>query len=380
MGLMGGGGNSSWNFKMIVFCLAIAFLMPFLMSIYAPANALDVDQEDLFDGYYQMTGQEAQTKTAIWVLTGVYTPVQEGSPYGVTEDGWMYSSEIKTYSPSQYQGTPEAYTVAKGSDGLYRYSANSSDYDADKGTGHASGDLYTMVNFDMDHKSNIFFTESNKTMMGNNFYYQYTGYRLAFQPISTYTTLDQNGDRIPVVATTTSLSLVWYQWYTQSGISGQLILSGSSGGVSFLNGAQVVAAFNSATNSATFPMVFNGGIQMDIVIRIDPYYLSSMTVQECYDNGFWSIMVTSQSADADAYTGTDYALNPSKVLDTAIALFTFDYSSYNLSSEMGILCSVFFVMFLYAGLITLCLENAYIWIMVGIMAAIQSINLFHIFG
>ena len=68
------------------------------------------------------------------------------------------------------------------------------------------------------------------------------------------------------------------------------------------------------------------------------------------------------------------------MFSTAIALFTFDYSSYNLSSEMGILCSVFFVMFLYAGLITLCLENAYIWIMVGIMAAIQSINLFHIFG
>lgn len=380
MGLMGGGGNSSWNYKMIVFCLSIAFLMPFLMSIFVPAHAIDVDEDELFSGYYQMTGQDAPSKTSIWVLTGIYNPVQEGSPYLVTEDGWMASSEEKTYRPSQYQGTPEEYTVAKGTDGLFRYSGNSADYDASKGTGHADGELYTMVNFDMDHKSNIFFTESNRTSVGENFYYNYTGWRMAFQPISNYTTLNDNGERIPIVATTTSLSLVFYQWYTQTGISGQIILSGSDGGVGFINGANVVSAFNSANKTATFPMVFNGGIEMDIIIRLDPYYLDRMTVQECYDNGFWSIMVTSQSADADAYTGTDYSMNPSKVLETALDLFTFDLHDYHLSDSMQFLCSIFFVMFLYAGLIVMCLENSYIWILVGIMTAIQSINLFHIFG
>lgn len=376
MGMMG-GGNSNWNFKMIIFCLALAFLMPFVMSIFVPETEYDSEDRDaLFDGYYEMTGQKAQTKTAIWALTGIYTPVIEGSPYLVTKDGWMANSIIKTYSPSQYEGTPEAYTVVRGSDNLYRYSADSADYNETTGTGHKQGDLYTMVNFDVAQKSNIFFTESNKTMMGDSFYYQYSGYRLAFQPISSYTTLDSNGDKVPVVATTTSLSLVWYQWYTQSGITGQLILSGSSGGVSYINGANIVSAFNSATKSATFTMVFNGGIEMNIIIRLDPMYLSQMTVQDCYDNGFWSIMVTSQSTDADAYTGTDYSLNPMKVLDTAIALFTFDYSQYNLSQEMGVICSILFTMFLYAGLIALCLDNAYLWILVGIMAAIQSASFF----
>ena len=368
------------NVKLLVFCLTLAFLMPFMFSIFVPSNALDVDQEDLFDDYYTMTGQKAPTKTAIWCLTGIYTPVQVGSPYGVTEDGWMYGSVISSYTPGQYMGTPEDYNVTRGSDNLYRYSADSTDYNADKGTGHKQGDLYTMVNFDMDHKSNIFFTENGKTMMGDNFYFDYSGYRFSFQPISSYTTLDQNGDKVQIVATTTSLSLVFYQWTTQTGVSGQLIISHSDGGQGFINGANIVSAFNSATNSATIPMVFANGVEMDLVFRIDPYYLSTMTIQECYDNGFWSLMVTSESADADAFTGADYALNPSKVLDTAISLFTFDYSGYNLSQEMGILCSVFFSLFLYAGLLALCLEHEYLYILMGIMTALQSINLFHVFG
>lgn len=379
MGMMGGGGNNSWNFKMLVVCLSVAFLMPFLMSIFVPAQAIDVDRDELWDGYYEMTGQKAPTKTAIWPLTGIYLPVEEGSPAGVTKDGWMYSAEVKSYSPSQYRGTPSAYTVAKGSDGLFRYATNSEDYDEARGLGHAQGDLYTSVSFDMDHKSEIFFSEAGRTDTDEGFYYKYTGYRLAFQPISNYTTLNEQGEKIPVVATTTSLSLIFYQWYTQNGISGQIVLSGSSGGTAFLNGANIVSAFNSANNSATFPMVFNGGVQMDIIVRMDPYYLSTMTVQQAFDLGYWSILVTSQSADADAYTGADYSLNPAKVLDTAIKLFTFDYKSYGLSYEMSVLCGVFFNLFFYAGLIVLCLENSYLWILLGIMAAVQSISLFRIF-
>ena len=180
MGLMGSGSDSSWNYKMIIFCLVIAFLMPLLMTMMVPTQAIDVDRDELFDGYYNMTGQEAPTKTAIWTLTGIYTPVIEGQPYGVSEDGWMYNSVISTYRPSQYQGTPEDYTVTRDENKVYRYSADSSDYNASTGTGHKQGDLYTMVNFDMDHQSNIFFTESNKTVMGDNYYFQFSGYRYSF--------------------------------------------------------------------------------------------------------------------------------------------------------------------------------------------------------
>lgn len=383
MGLTGSGSDSQWLFKSLIFAMAIVVLLPTFMAIYLPANDSSIDRDELFDAYYEMTGQQAQTKTAIWILTGLYTPVEEGSTWGTTEDGWMYRSELKLWTPSQYRYTPEEYSVTKGSDGVFRYAANSADYDAASGRGHAQGDLYTMFSFDPLYKSDIFFTETNKTVTDGGFYYEYSGVRAAFQPISSYTTVNADGDRVPVIATTTSLSLVWYQWYTQSGVTGQLILSGSNGGVAFINGANIVSAFNSATNSATFPLVFNGGVNIDVTIKMDPLYLSTMTVQQCYDAGYWSILVTSQSADENAYTGTDNAFNPIKIFETMVNLFTFNYNDYNISGWMGVLCSLVFVVPLYATLITMAINNKELWLIIGLLGLIEfieSLDLFSIFG
>ena len=384
MGLTGSGSDSQWLFKSLIFAMAIVVLLPTFMAIYLPANDSSIDRDELFDAYYEMTGQQAQTKTAIWVLTGLYTPVEEGQTWGVTEDGWMYRSELKSWTPSQYRGTPEQFSVTKGSDGVFRYAGNSEDYDEAAGRGHAQGDLYTMFSFDPLYKSDIFFTETNKTITDGGFYYDYSGVRAAFQPISSYTTTNADGDRIPVIATSTSLSLVWYQWYTQqSGVTGQLILSGNNGGVAFINGANIVSAFNSATSSATFPLVFNGGVNIDVTIKMDPLYLSTMTVQQCYDAGYWSILVTSQSADESAYVGTDNAFNPIKIFETMVNLFTFNYNDYNISGWMGMLCSLVFVLPLYATLITMAINNKELWLIIGVLGFIEfveTLDLFSLFG
>ena len=89
MGLTGSGSDSQLLFKSLIFAMAIVVLLPTFMAIYLPANDSSIDRDELFDAYYEMTGQQAQTKTAIWILTGLYTPVEEGSTWGTTEDGWM---------------------------------------------------------------------------------------------------------------------------------------------------------------------------------------------------------------------------------------------------------------------------------------------------
>lgn len=349
------------------------------MATVCPTHAIDVDTQELFDGYYEMTGQKMSTKTSVWALTGIYTPYTggTGSAGYWTDDGWLYGAQVKTYTPSQYADTPTTYNVSKGSDGVFRYSENSKDYNAATGAGHASGDLYTMVNFDLNQQSSIFFTEGGRTEVGGQFYYAYDGYRMAFQPIASYTTQDANGNRIPIVATTTSLSLIWYHYYTASGVAGMLVLSGNSGGVSYINAAQIVSAFSQNTYSSTFSLVFNGGVPMDIIIRIDPTYLSQgLSVAECYDMGYWSIMVTSQSVDSDAYTGTDSAMNPMKILNVAWSLFTFDLGAFNLSPILATLASAVFVAPLYLMLLTFTLSNYKLLILWGILAAIQSLSIF----
>lgn len=390
MGIVGGGGNPAFTAGMLAFAVAAMVLLPMFLGIYAPTVSDGVDENELLDGYERMTGQKASTKVSVWPLTGVYTPFT-GSFFdpdanggagqtitaGWTEDGWLFGTEIKSYSPSQYQGTPQQYTVAKSDDGVFRYAADSKDYNETYGTGHKQGELYTEVSFDKNKKSDIFFTEATRQTDGQgHFKYDYTGYRMAFQPIAGYNTMDQDGKVVPVVATTTSLSLIWYQVAggAQSGISGNLVLSGSSSGVAYINAARVLEAFDATTSVASFDMVFNG-VKMTVLIKIDPVYTSQgWTVQQCYNEGFWSIMVTSLSVDSSAYLGTDNATNPMELLQTVIDLFTFNLSDYNMSPWLQTLCSIVFIAPMYVTLIALCLEYSYLWIAVGVLAAIQALG------
>lgn len=373
--------DSSFTFKALIYGMGVLLLLPMMIGIFAPAGMGEVDQNEVLEGYEEVTGQTASPKTSVWVLTGIYLPFS-GTVAGHTDDNWLHGGEVKTYSPHQYLSTPQQYTVTKGSDGVFRYASDSADYDANTGIGYKQGDLYTRVNFDDTQKSNIFFSEAGKTEKDGFFYYAYDGYRLAFQPIASYTALTQDGERVPVIPTTTSLSLIWYQYYSQSGISGNLVLSGNQSGISYLNAAMIVSAFNNNTSSATFDMVFNG-ITMGIIITLDPTYLANgYTVEECYNAGWWSIMVTSQSADSSAYTGTDFALNPTKLLNIMWDLFTFDFSKYNMSAWLGFICSVVFALPLYAMLLTIMLDKgAKLYIAMGIMLAVQGIaSMMNIFG
>ena len=385
MGLLG-GGSASYASTTLIFGVTILVLLPMFLTVFVPAAYNGVDGDELMDGYERFTGQRADTKVSVWPLTGIYTPftgafydddVQQVITYGYTPDNWLYGTEIKYYPPSQYQGTSQQYTVYKADDGVFRYYEDSADYNATYGTGHKAGDLYTDVSFDRNYTSDIFFVESSKqTDAAGHFKFDYTGYRMAFQPISGYNTVDQDGNVVPVVATTTSLSLIWYQIAGgyQSGVSGNLVLSGSSSGVAYLNASTILSAFNNNTSSASFNLVFNN-VPMTIIIKIDPVMLSSgWDVKSCYDAGYWSIMVTSMSVDSSAYLGTDSSTNPMEILQTVWDLLTFNLSDYNISPVMQTLCYLLYIIPLYIGLISLCLEYAYLWIAVGLLAAIQALG------
>ena len=408
------GGNSEFTYKTLIFAVAILILFPLFLTTFAPAAIDGPTEDEVLAGYQRMTGQKADTKVSVWPLVGIYTPftgtfydgdAQQTITYGTTPDGWIYGTEVKSYSPSQYLNTSEQYTAYKSDDGVFRYWIDSKDYNEEYGTGHKGhigiatqadvdnglaehvgdqftrtdykGDIYTAVNFDKSKQSDIFFTEATKkTDSQGNFKFDYGGYRMAFAPISNYNTTDQDGNKVPVVASTTSLSLIWYQTAGQSGISGNLVLSGSQSGIAYLNAASIVSAFDSTTNTAPFDLVFNG-IKMTVYIQIDVTYTSQgWTIQQCYNEGFWSIMVTSLSVDSTAYTGTDSATSPLQLFETMVDLLTFNLDDYNMAEWLQYVCYFSFMIPLYAALIVLCLDNYLLIALVGILAVLQSVGNF----
>lgn len=372
--MLGSGTDNNFSYKMIIFAIAVLFLLPTMLTIYTDNMDTSADDNinDLLDDYHKFTGSTAASES-VWALTGIYTPYTGGSAYGYTDDGWLYGSIVGVgsagYSPTQYEDSNQSYTVQRDDSGLYRYSVDDGETTAD---GHVDGDLYTAVTFDVGQKSDIFFTESNRVDSGEFFYYEYSGYRYAFQPLADYETVDADGNRIPVTANTTSLSLIWYEYYGNSGISGQLILTGNESGVAYLTAQQIVYAFNTTTSTAKFNMTFNN-VDMNIYIRINPYYLSQgYSVEECYNNGYWELMVSSMSTDVDAYNTTEFSFNIYNIFDTLIDLFTFNTADYGISGTMGTIASLVMVVPLYAALVSIGITFYPALIMAGILAAIQA--------
>lgn len=369
---LGSSTDNNFTFGIVVMAVAILFLMPTFISVFvekdngdsAPANL-----DNVLDGYNKFTGTYP-TNEEVWALTGIYTPVgvnAQGQPttnYAYTPDHWIYGARVGSYSPSQFTGNSD-YTVNY-DNGFYYYSGNTLD-------GHVSGDLYTSVAMDVNQKSDIFFTPAGKRVSGENWFYEYNGYRYSFQPLSDFLYKNQNGDIMKTTASNTSLSLIWYDYYGNSGISGQLVLSGSDSGVAYLTSAEIVSAFNSANNLAKFKMTFNGN-DMNVYIKIKNEYTSAgYSIAECFDNGYWEIMISSISTNVNTYISTDYSMNVYNIWDTFVDLFTFNMDGYGMSPEMQLVASVTISVVLYASLLSLGLTCYPILILAGLVALVQTI-------
>ena len=117
--MLGSSTDNNFSYRMLIFAIAILFLMPTMISIYTDntTDGMDENIDDLLDGYYEFTGSEA-AQESVWALTGIYTPYTGQADYGYTDDGWLYGSIVGTssagYSPDQYEGDNQQYTVQRG--------------------------------------------------------------------------------------------------------------------------------------------------------------------------------------------------------------------------------------------------------------------------
>lgn len=383
MAFLGGVSNEAFIKKSLIFSITGMVFMAAFMALFLPDVDKDLDSElaDLTAGYYDFTGAKPVSEE-IWGLTGIYTPYgtdsegKESASWGTTPDGWVYGSRVTYYEPSQMQGLSpdEGYAVAYDEkQGLYRYVKAGKNLDVSLGTAEdpSAGTLYTAAAMDIAHKSDVFFSPGSKQTDDRGTYYGFSGWRYTFQPLRDY----KASDDLDVTRSTTSLSIVWYEYYGDSGLSGQLMLAGDQG-VSYITKKEIVEAFSSASFSSKFQMKFNG-LSINVYIKLNPYAIQfgGYTVEKCYDSGFWSVMVTSPSVTQDTSDFTLQAFSPDRAFDIIAHLLTFSMDGYGLSGVGATLCSLFFTVSLYTSLIAIGIEEKLVLILTGVLAVIQSISI-----
>ena len=378
MNIDSGTTDTGFVVKTIIFALLLMFLVPLFFSLFIPQvdNGEDTKYaeqiQQLENEYYLSTGRTVTATTETWALTGIYEPFY-GSSYGITGDGWIYGARVTNYTPEQYttnqsvSGPNFRYEVEY-RDGLYYYTVVDS-----KDLSHKVGDLYTAVAMDNAHISDVFFTPSGKTTTDKGYYYDYSGYRYAFQPLRPYHTYIGGVDT-EVEPNSTSLSLIWYQYSSMNGIAGQLTISGSDTGLSYLSSTDILREFNQSTYSSTFDLTFNN-VAMHLTIRLDPIRIAEgKSVETCYNEGWWSVVVSSDAIVTSSLNDASYDFNPNNVFDTLIKLLTFRIAEdYDIEGWQGIIASLLVTMPLYACLMALALVYPQSLILVAILGAIQAI-------
>lgn len=375
--------DSNADYGVLLFAGIFLAILSLLITFCYPVVEVTEDHtaDAINEQYLNFTGSKPASES-VWCLTGIYTAYGSDisgnayTGYGTTPDGWLYGQRVINYTPSQYSSDPDSYSATwtdDGRGGHFYYASDSSTYNQ-----HNAGDLYGAVVMDVSKQSDIFFSSSGKVEQGANFYYQFSGgaYRYAFQPVVEYVTMDNDGNQITVVPNQSSLSLIWYNYYGGSiaggsGIAGQLIIEYDLG-VAYLTSAEIISAFDSDISTAKFVLNF-GGVPINLNIRIDPSKLAQgLTIAECYDLGYWSVMVSSTSVDTDSVLSSQYEFNPYAVFQTMIDLLTFNTAEYGLTGMAGALASLMVVIPLAVGVLVLGLNNYIVLILAGLYGVLSA--------
>ena len=322
MGIFGGGDSSGDRTMMgvAIFCTIMSLVVTFGVALMLPAN-VGYDWDEVQQARQEVVGFTGDTmlNTTPWKLTGVYTPWVMGSTTYNESDGFLYGEDVtndyeyagKTtgikLDANQKSTIPLAYgtTMGKVENTHNEWWANIAPLAL---IGVLFGADPTYVTYD-DHEFSV---------------WNYTGYRYEFDPMLPF----KYGEDAEQSAVDGKLSIVWYKNKEMDGVSGGLVIYGSDNVLlANIEAADIVANYNTlSAYSSRYRFDFMGA-DIYLNVRFDPTVVNdSMDLQSAWNNGDWSIAITSPSAGTflDVKNSTSFTSTLGNIVSTFQDIFTFD--------------------------------------------------------
>lgn len=330
-------GDDATLMKVAVFGIAMSIFCTLGIQIMLVEASGDYDYDDIQaykNDLIQFSGQ-TMINNSPWVLTHVYTPWDPAT--GVADhysEGWMYGED---YGPAPEDDSRPAYPG-------YMEAAD--------------------IRLDPDQKSSVPLSYTREAIqeeselkwwakipvvnvigiaLGQNpiATYQpalnnwnYTGYRYVFDPTLPFATEENKPS-----AHDGSLSIVWYTYNGQEGLSGGLDIYGGRHAASndtiklaSYSAADIVADYNLGSPYATvYDFDFNG-THLNLSIRFDADAIESgMPLMQAWTEGKWSMAISSISAGnfLDIENSTAFSDTMGGMFNTFIKIFTFSLPEFN---------------------------------------------------
>jgi len=307
--------------KVAIFCTIMSLVVTFGTALLLPTNTeynWDEVQQARQD-VISFTG-DTMINTTPWKLTGVYTPwVIGSSTYNVTSEGFLYGEDVT--SNYEYAGLTtniKLDTRNKSSIPLV--------YGTTTGTVEKVNNEWWAKIAPLAAIGVLFgFNPTYVTYEDADFsVWNYTGYRYEFDPMLPF----KYGDDAQQSSVDGKLSIVWYSNKQIDGISGGLVIYGNDNVLlANIEAADIISSYNTlSAYSSRYRFDFMG-TDIYLNIRFDPTVVnSSMDLQEAWDNGDWSLAITSPSAGTflDVKNSTSFTSTLGNIVTTFKDIFTFN--------------------------------------------------------
>lgn len=328
--------------KIAVFGITMSIMATCMITWYASGSG-DYDYETI-NAYrnelVQFSGGALVNDTP-WVLSGVYTPFipsqvdDEDIKDHIDPDGWLFGNRITNYSDLGNaadihldKDKKSNQLLSVGNPYSYRYQNGKEWWNGGNDFGIVVLDP-TVVKFFGDIIGQDTSDTGYEYVSGSANNWNYTGYRYTFDPTLPFAQGSSSKDG--------TLSIVWYDIGTDTGISGGLEVYGSGG-----QGSQVKLAHYSATDiisayqsSDGYAQVYDfdfEGIHLNLSVRFDPtVYSKYASLRDAWNDGAWSIAVSSASAGNffDVENSNAFNVTAGTMFDTFVDIFTFQYPKFD---------------------------------------------------
>lgn len=336
------GDADSLLVKVAVFGITMAIMATCMITWYASGTGdYDYDTINAYRNDLVAFSGGALVNDTPWVLTGVYTPFipsqvpDEDIKYHIDPDGWLFGSQITTYADIGNsadihldKNKKSNQLLSVGNPYSYRYQNGKEWWNGGNDYGIVVIDP-TVVKFFGDLIGQDTSDTGYEYVSGSANNWNYTGYRYTFDPTLPFAQGSSSKDG--------TLSIVWYDTGTDTGISGGLEVygSGTQGNqvkLAHYSATDIIAAYQSSDGYAQVYDFDFQGIHLNLSVRFDPtVYSKYATLRDAWDDGAWSIAVSSASAGNffDVENSNAFNVTAGTMFDTFIDIYTFQYPEFN---------------------------------------------------